>query len=170
MFKALPGSHLQAGCVYPYLHTAFLQSLLVIIRDLLKGGLGGSSLLWLAASETKGPSFNKPSLQTQGGLLVVSAGNVMWHLPQICWIFPPRFSHPCHLSRSHFPFFNTTHMEAMKAWWARRDGFTARENLQSQTCGVFCFGNAWVNCNAFTADIAMNGPCIMGHHYSEETH
>lgn len=45
MFKALPGSHLQAGCVYPYLHTAFLQSLLVIIRGLLKGGLGGSGLL-----------------------------------------------------------------------------------------------------------------------------
>lgn len=42
MFKALLGSHLQAGCVYPYLHTAFLQSLLVIIRDLLKGGLDGS--------------------------------------------------------------------------------------------------------------------------------
>lgn len=51
-----------------------------------------------------------------------------------------------------------------------KDGLTAKENLQSQTCGAFCFGNAWVNCNVFTAAIALNGPCIMGHHYSGEAH
>lgn len=34
-------------------------------------------------------------------------------------------------------FFNTTHMEAMRARWARRDGFTAKETSSPKHVGSF---------------------------------
>lgn len=124
--------------------------------------------------------FNKPSSpQTQAGLLVVSAGQTVWcgTFPPICCIFSPRFSlFSCCISLFLSMSLHPTSLVKQHTWkqwggrWAKRDGFTAKENLKSQTRRPFCFGNVWVNCNAFTAAIALNGPCIMGHHYSEETH
>lgn len=43
-------------------------------------------------------------------------------------------------------------------------------NAKGQTSKLFCLQDACVNCNVFTAPIALNGPCIMAHHYSGETH
>lgn len=49
-------------------------------------------------------------------------------------------------------------------------GLQQQKTLKPKHAGPFIWENASVNCNAFTAAIALNKPCIVGHHYSEETY
>lgn len=92
--------------------------------------------------------------------------NLLHFLPSFLAVFLSSFA----CLSIPLPLLNNTHGSNEGGDGQEKDGLTAKENLKSQTCGAFCFGNARVNCNVFTAAIALNGPCIMGHHYSGETH
>lgn len=133
--QALPSSHLLAGCEHFYLQTAVWQSLLVIIKRSVRGGLGGSSRHLLAESGFEGPSFNWHSPpQTQAGLLGMSAGQ-----PVGCGTFP-NHQQPCFSLSSSSSLHSaclTTH-GSNEGVMGKRRGFTATENPKGQTCGVFC--------------------------------
>lgn len=119
-----------------------------------------------------GLPFNKPSPPQTGWAIgfVCRADSTAFYSPSFCRFsccFSPNLTIAHPTSR-----VNKTHMEAIRVKLARRDGFTPKKTLNPKHARPFILEtkHLWLNCNTFTAAIAMNGLCIMGHPSIEETH